>query len=104
MACANRLTRLDIGYIHPSFFKIDIPLTPHLEVLAFTPEAASFFSRTPPPTLRVLIVHTEELVDTFLTKDCKDFVKKCTTVTSLAVVDDGKIFFIHYDTASEDIL
>ena len=93
LSCADRLTRLDIGHIHAHCDEIDISLISHLEVLSFTPDAATHFTGTPPQTLLKLIIKADDLSDSFLNKECEEFVGKCTSVRSLAIVDDCEFFY-----------
>ena len=65
-SCADRLTRLNLGYIHPNLQIKSIPLPPHLEVLFFPPRTALLFLGDPPPTLRVLIVRAEDFTLTYV--------------------------------------
>lgn len=99
-ACIDRLTRLDIGFIPGSLHDInvplEIPLPPLLEIISFTPVAAYNFTGAPPPTLSVIIINSDDyFTDTGITYSCRQFISRCTSVTSLAVVEDGNflIFF-----------
>lgn len=93
-ACGDRLTRLDIGFIHPPFQNFEIPITHRLEVLCFTPNAARYFIGSPPLTLRVLIIHAKQASDSFPTQECIRFVRSCTSVTNVAVIDACMFFYI----------
>ena len=89
-ACADRLTRLDIGHIHTNSGGLSIPLTPRLQILSFTCRAVPFFTGTPPNTLKVLILKDDELRGSGLTDECEMFIARCSSVRRIGVVDDCK--------------
>lgn len=86
----NRMTRLDIAYPFDTSETMQIPLPPLLEVLSFTPSAAHLFTSTR-DFLEVLIVKTENLVNTIITDECIQFIQSCTTVTKLGIFDYGML-------------
>ena len=88
-ACADTLTRLDLGYIFNPFGKFSIPLTHNLEVLSLTPQAANFFIGNPPATLRVLIIEKDHFDDCFITDSLRAFINSCTSVRRVGIVDFG---------------
>lgn len=97
-ACIDKLTRLDIGYIpgYPNVNNIpfQIPIPPLLEIFSITPQAASYFTGVPPPTLTVIIVNSDDdQRDHGIPYACREFISRCKNVTSLAVVEEGNFFF-----------
>lgn len=92
-ACSDRLTRLDIGYIHsvvPLYF---FNLPPCLEILTFTPWAPSLFLGEPPETLHRILIRSEEYFDEHSWEDSADFIARCSSLVSLGLED--KCMFLY---------
>ena len=92
-ACNDKLTRLDIGHIHIITDDSRFHLPSVLEILSFTPWAATLFSGSPPPTLRRIILSIDHHREMEYWNDCYAFLSKCTSLLSLCIENDCGFFF-----------
>lgn len=90
---ASSITHLDIGEFIPLNEHFFIPLPPQLEILSFSPTTFEYILHPAPPTLRVLIVYTDDIAAPGVMAEIKEFIAQCPSITSLALVDHCKFLF-----------
>jgi hypothetical protein len=89
----DKITRLDIGYFFPHQSNTSICLPSNLEILTISAFASSYI-HGPTPQLRVVIIKSEFMDTPAFKTNLGLLIDRSPLLTSLAIVDACKFFFI----------